>query len=220
MSIHTFESILPVPGVKLPVRAIVVQEGKRVILISPIGFDEEQVHKIRALGEVTDIVEPNLYHHVYLSPAMKLFPKATIWGSPGFKEKRPDVQWKILTKDAWPHADILQMHFLEGAPNFNEVDFFHPATRTLIVMDLCFNMKQPAGWAAPMLKLLGNYDGLAVSRVFKFLTKDKSAMKNSIQKVLQWDFDRIIMGHGEVVESNGKPQLMEVLKKRDLLPNG
>ena len=34
-------------------------------------------------------------------------------------------------------------------------------------------------------------------------------MKASIQQVLEWDFDRIIVGHGEVVETGGKEALRQ-----------
>ena len=34
--------------------------------------------------------------------------------------------------------------------------------------------------------------------------KDKAAFQKSIDHILGWDFDRIIIAHGNIVEINGK----------------
>jgi hypothetical protein len=34
-------------------------------------------------------------------------------------------------------------------------------------------------------------------------------MRHSIDQILSWDFDRIVVGHGEVVESGGHKKLEE-----------
>jgi hypothetical protein len=40
-----------------------------------------------------------------------------------------------------------------------------------------------------------------------FLIKDKRAMRESIDRILEWDFDRVIMAHGQVVERDGRDLL-------------
>jgi hypothetical protein len=39
------------------------------------------------------------------------------------------------------------------------------------------------------------------------LIKDKRAMRKSIDRILEWDFDRVIMAHGQVVERDGRDLL-------------
>ncbi len=35
-------------------------------------------------------------------------------------------------------------------------------------------------------------------------TKDKEHVKESVEKVLTWDFERVIMAHGSIIEHGGK----------------
>ncbi|MEH2243170.1 hypothetical protein [Nostoc sp.] len=55
-------------------------------------------------------------------------------------------------------------------------------------------------------KLLGAYNQLRPSLLEKFATPDKVKVKWSIQQLLTWDFERVIMAHGSIIEQNGKPQ--------------
>ena len=42
--------------------------------------------------------------------------------------------------------------------------------------------------------------------------KDKAAFQRSVEALTKWDYDRIIVGHGEIVETDGKRQLTGALK--------
>jgi hypothetical protein len=86
------------------------------------------------------------------------------------------------------------------------------------VGDLCFNLHRPTGWAAPIaLRLLGNYDRFAISRSFWFFVKNKARFKHSVAKIFEWDFERIAMSHGEVIEKDGKSLLKKALQASGLL---
>ena len=50
-----------------------------------------------------------------------------------------------------------------------------------------------------------------MTRVFRFMIKDRAAFHASLQKMFAWDFDRIICGHNEVVEKDGKAKLRQAL---------
>ncbi|MCC0178927.1 hypothetical protein I4641_18325 [Waterburya agarophytonicola K14] len=43
----------------------------------------------------------------------------------------------------------------------------------------------------------------------KIAVKDQQSAKQSIDEILAWDFDRVIMGHGKIVETNAKQQLAD-----------
>lgn len=218
MPIHCFETTFSTPGLKLPARSVLVNEAGRGILFSPIAFSDQQVSQIRSIGEVTDIVAPCLFHHLSVPRSIDLFPKAKIWGVPGFKEKRPDIPWSDVINEAnWPYRDFLEICQLQGVPKMNEAEFFHRPSKTLIATDLIFNMARPAGWLAPiLLRMMGNYDGIAVSRLLGLLTQDKEALQQSLGKVLQWDFDGIVMSHGARIEKGGPEKLRAALRKRGL----
>ena len=85
------------------------------------------------------------------------------------------------------------------------MDFFHRPSRTLILTDLCFfipiNCSRATRLATRMLGILGHF---APSRSFRLSLRDRHAARESLERILAWDFDRIIISHGEIVETGGK----------------
>jgi hypothetical protein len=96
------------------------------------------------------------------------------------------------------------------APYENEVVFFHRASRTLILCDLAFNFGPRA--AAPtrlLMRLLRSYGRFGPSKVDPLLIRDRRAARESLEHILRWDFDRVVVAHGEVLESGGREALRE-----------
>ena len=48
--------------------------------------------------------------------------------------------------------------------------------------------------------------------------KDKSAARRSLGKILEWDFDKIILSHGDLIETNAKERALEAWKKPPSAP--
>ena len=61
--------------------------------------------------------------------------------------------------------------------------------------------------------LTGVLGGVSVSRLIRFLTRDKAAARRSFERVLQWDFNRIVMAHGDVLEQGGPSCLRGALSR-------
>ena len=198
----------------MTVRATLIKTERGSVLISPINFTPQQLSEIRAQGEVIAVIEPNAYHNLWATEARSLFPRATLWSVPGYEKRHPNLNPdKILTRDPWPYEADLKLKLLEGAPKLNEVVFYHPKTSTLIVTDLLFNMKNPKGLLAPiMFRIMGAYKKLAVSNLWKRFTEDKDKFRASISEILKWDFNRLVMAHGSIIESQAKPKLESALK--------
>ena len=89
----------------------------------------------------------------------------------------------------------------------------HLPSRTLIVADLVFNFRpEEKGWDRFFHRYLAGFKRYpGMSRVFRLCIKDRAAFRASMAKILEWDFDRIIVGHGEVIENNGKALLRRAL---------
>lgn len=216
-----FESMLRMPLglVMLPLRCTLVKTASAVIMISPIDFTAQQLQEIADFGKVTDVVAPSLIHHLFVKKALQKFKNVNLWGPPGCQEKRPDLPWThIFERDPWPHTQNIEALLIAGAPKLNEMAFFDKTSRTLIVVDFCFNLLNPQGWCAPvMLRLLGTYKKFGVSRIVKRFLVDKEAFLTSTKKLLSWDFEQIAMAHGDLITANGKFKLMESLRERKLL---
>jgi hypothetical protein len=214
---HFVEDRLKMPLMELPLRSTAIAlKNKAVVVISPTGNIEQHQKKIDAMGQVEAIVAPNLFHHLFVQKAVELYPNAKVFGANGFAKKRPDIKWDgFLGIDRWPFDEELQLFPIAGMPKFNEFVFLHKASRSLIVTDLCFNLKNMSGIGAFfILSLFGSRNRFAVSRLFAMLVKDKPAFTTSIKKILEADFDRIIMAHGEILAQNAKHVLLEGLAAR------
>jgi len=212
------------PGVRLPVRSTLIQLSSGAVLLSPIEFSEKQIQSIRELTPVTDIVAPNLHHNKFLAGAARRFPGSTFWAAPGMKEKHPElVIHKVLGESVWPFRGELEILELHGAPSMNEFVFLDVKNKTLFVTDLVFNIQRPIGlFSGLFFRSFGTYKRFAVSKLWLKFVKNREAFQKSLEKMLEWDFERIVMAHGEVLEStpevSAKQRLVASLVERGFLP--
>ena len=55
------------------------------------------------------------------------------------------------------------------------------------------------------------YGSLGTPRSLRVTTRNRRAARYVVKRILDWDFDRIIVGHGEVVESGGKAAFVRAM---------
>lgn len=203
---------------KLPIKMTLVRTKAGVVLISPVPKVEDFKTELGSLGVVTDIVAPNLFHHLGIRGAAKLYPEAKIWGAKGFKEKRPNIHWfcEIPSKD-WCLDDELLVIPIQGMPKVNEVVLLHRPSKTLIVSDFCFNHIHGSGFGNWLVfHLFGTYRRFAVSKLFLKMINDKDLFAYSVQNLLREDFENIVVPHGEDIVSGGKELLKKALEERNI----
>ena len=132
---------------------------------------------------------------------------AALVASPGLAKKRRDLAFDRTLGDVsepeWA-GDLDQVVFpIRG--NYLEVVFLHRSSRTLILTDLCFQIPADRGLVTSVLaRAFGYYERFAVSRLLKLMLADRAAARQALERILAWDFDRVIIAHGEIVESGGK----------------
>lgn len=184
----------------------------RLLLHSPVALEPELRGQLDSIGRVCFAVAPNRVHHLYAGEVARAYPGARLWVAPGLERKRPDLVFEAVLNDDAPEewrGEIGQV-FFRGRPYENEVAFFHRPSRTLILCDLAFNFGPRA--AAPtrlLMKLLRSYGRLAPSTLDPLLIRDRRAARESLERILAWDFDRIIVAHGDVLESGGHEVLRQ-----------
>jgi hypothetical protein len=84
--------------------------------------------------------------------------------------------------------------------------FFHRSSSTLIVADLVMNppvSKDMAPGARLVWRLEGLHGEPGTSRSVRVSTRNRRAARHSVERILEWDFDRIVLGHGRNVETGG-----------------
>lgn len=203
-----------VPGMQLGVRmtAVRLADGG-VWLHSPVELDAALRKEVEALGPVRAIVAPNKVHHLYVEGAQRAFPQARSFAAAGLPEKRDDLAFdEVLTETApalW--AEQIDQLAYEGAPHMGEVVFFHRASRSLIATDVVFRMCQGGLLLRGYLALTRSFGRLSQTGIIRLVTRDRAAARASRDRILSWDFDRVIMSHGEVLETGGHAAFREAL---------
>lgn len=213
-----YETELKMPLMRLPVRSTLVSLATGKVLLSP--GSKLSVERLREMTGVTDIVGPSLFHCAGVPKAGAVHPAAKLWAAPGGRERKPKTNWSgELTKEVWPYQEELPFVVMDGMPEVAEAVFIHKKSRSLIVCDLCFNMRGIKGIGPRIiLGLFGTYDRFGVSRFFARFIKDKSAFEKSLNVLFSHDFDNIIVGHGANVTGGGRELLLRGLAERGLKP--
>ena len=202
---------------KFDIRMTVLRlQSGGLLLHSPIAIDETIKDELNQLGIVEHIVAPNCFHHLYASRAKQLFPDAMLWASPGLRDKRNDINFDAVINEQQPDwGNTVEFRFIAGMPVLNEVVFFHKPSRSLICSDLVFNIQKGSNvFIRSLWRLFGVWKTLGQSRSWRFMVKNREEVTSSINSVLQWKFERVIMAHGDIVECD-RYGLYEVLKKKN-----
>jgi hypothetical protein len=210
------EGIVRLPGgARMPVRMSVVRlSGGGLVLISPIALSDQLTSELSALGPVEHIVAPNRLHHLFLADCMARFPDAQVHGAPGLAAKRPDVRFQhTLGVETATFDSELHALLIAGAPSISEVVLFHVPTRTLLVTDLVFHLRQSYGWMSALIfTLMGVRGRLAQSRAWRFVIEDRQAVASSVDRLLSLPFERLVPAHGEIVEGEARTALARALR--------
>ena len=175
---------------------------------SPINPDEELRKQLDSLGIVKFIIAPNRQHHFFIRDFIAAYPDALLFGSTDLPQKFPDIPFDgVLGEQPEPGwSDDLDQVPIHGNIFHDEVVFFHRQSRTLIVTDLCISghPEQPP-FTRFVLWLGGVYQNPAPLLDVKLAYLDKKAARSSLKKVMDWDFERMILAHGHLINSGAKP---------------
>jgi hypothetical protein len=186
----------------------------RVVIHSTAPFTAEDLAAIRAFGEPGWLVDATLLHDTFAKEG-----RAALTGMPylaprGFGEVS-GVATMPLEPAPSEWAGEIEVLKLEGTKK-KEHALFHRRSRTLVVADLFFSFPpETRGWAGFFARrVMGLPPSLfGVSRFFRFLISDKQAFARSVTKMLEWDFDRVIVAHREPVVGGAKSAVREALRK-------
>lgn len=211
--LFTIDHDLKVGPVDFGTRTTVVRlAGGGLVLHSPGPLEDLRAAGVEELGEVVAIVAPNLFHHFFVGECANHFSAARVFAPQGLAEKCPDVRVdETLEREApalW--RGQLEQVALAGAPKVAETLFFHRASKTLLVTDLVFNFQHSDSlFTRLLMRLMGAWQRFGPSRLFKTMLRDKAAARAAIDEVLRWDFDRVIVTHGEICETGGRETLRD-----------
>lgn len=204
--VHVVEAPFRFFGVEIGVRMTVLETRDGVLVHSPIGVDPASL-------ELTPrwVMAPNRLHHLFIGPWIEA--GAAAWAAPGLPEKRPDLDFAgVLDGSSQPFGDDLHVVPLACFPLTREVVVLHRPSRTLVVTDLVVHFTPRAPWLtrAAMAMALA-YPGCSTS-VLERVGFHREVARREMRGLLELDFDRLVMAHGEVIETGGKEALRGAMR--------
>ncbi|KAK5713519.1 hypothetical protein LTR15_011219 [Elasticomyces elasticus] len=184
-------------------------------------------------GQIKYITALDQEHHIFLSPWHEAFPDAKVIAPetlPAYRSKQnypeiPKENWVLFRKNqpqTWKVGEEFDSEFdseYVSAHQNQEIVFNHRPTRTLIQADLLFNLPateqhSKAGVSATsglLTKLfvgINNTKGEATWQKrfiwYAISSGDRTGFNKSVGRINQWDFERIVPCHGDVIEKGGK----------------
>lgn len=196
-------------GIELGGRMTVIRlSSGDLILHSPVAITHEIRSSLNEIGVVKYIVAPNKFHHLHIGSYITCYPEALLYAARGLSEKRQDIDIHGVLPDDAPSEwnGEVELLLVEGIPVFNEVVFYHPGSKSVVFTDLIFNYRDDLSLGTKIFAWLdGVYGKPGVSLLIrKFMIRDREKLRNSVNEILLWDFDRVLVPHKDIIESGGK----------------
>ncbi|OUS12288.1 methanol oxidase [Gammaproteobacteria bacterium 53_120_T64] len=211
--IWAHEDSMRLPGMTLRLRMTVIELADGGLWVhSPTAHSPQLADEIHDLGAVQYIVGASNGHNLWLAQWQAAYPDATLYVSAAIPKKLKLSDYKILddsTENIW--ASDLDHEYMAGVPLFNESVFLHRASQSFIVSDLIQNHSDDrasglSGLAAKCIYEPIGFKDICVAPPLRmrFMIKDKEKFATSIQRIQDWDFNKIIVSHGDIIEKNAQ----------------
>jgi Domain of unknown function (DUF4336) len=200
-------------GFHYPTRMAIIRLSDGGLFISsPIRLSSSLRAEVDAVGQVRHIIAPNSLHHLFLPEWKRAYPEAKVYAPPGLRRKREDIVFdadlgSAPSPDWVKEIDQVLMH---GNIITTEVVFFHVKSGTVLFTDLIQQLPVNliSGWRAVVAKLdLMVEREPSVPRKFRYAFTNRRAARESLEHVLAWPAEKVLMAHGTPVEKDARAYL-------------
>ena len=173
---------------------------------SPLVSSEDDADELRRLGPVRYLVSPTPLHSWRVKDSAKFFPDAECWGPPSVRNNRGEFPHTLNDRPPLGWSDDLDQLVFRGSFVSNEVYFLHMASRTAILGDFIqrYPMRPGNRLYNTSMKMLGVLNGGVPIDVKLTFAGGFARGRASLAKLLAWDFDKLILAHGDCVEHDAK----------------
>jgi hypothetical protein len=189
---------------------IIKLDNGDLFIHDPCEIDDLVKHEIDAIGEVKYIIAPGSYHHLFVADFQMKYPNAETFLCPGLERKRPDIKFDWILGNMPDHrwGNALEQVVVQGTKYIWEVAFFHKPTKTLILVDLLENIGDDYRHSASRLLrfwwkvVFRMWNNPKPAPEYQVGWGRKNIVKNGLDRILSWKANRVILAHGELIESN------------------
>lgn len=203
------------PGLKMPfpTRMTILRLAQGLLVHSPTELTAGLRAQVEALGAVRWIIGPNRIHYWWIPQWREAFPAAEVFLAPRIREQAGGhIGFEARTLDGtggYPWDGEVDTLPVAGG-YMTEVEFFHRASRTLILTDLIenFEPRKLSFWMRLLTWLGGVLDPHgSMPRDMRVGFSDKAELRRAIETMIGWAPERIILAHGRWYEANGAAEL-------------
>ncbi len=203
-------------GARVNARMTVIKlQSGQLLLHSPCAFDEALAVEIAALGPVAAIIAPGNFHWLHVKSCQEAFPDAVTYVCPGTEKRAKGIVFDEVLGDEAPAlwAGELSQVELQGTRVMREVAFLHHESKTLILVDLVENVTAATPGTNWFLRLvfraIGMWNTPLPAPEYRFAWGDKALVRRGLERILAWDFDRVILSHGDLITRDAKRVVTE-----------
>lgn len=205
--VWSLERHLRMPGGPLlPTRTTIVRlSSGGLALISPPPPHPETFAAIDALGSVEVLLAPNSFHYLYVTDATRVYPRAKLYLAPGLQARVAALPpgLDLATQSLSPDFD---QAILDSGRGIAEAILFHRPSRILLLTDCAFNLVHLEHASDRLFwRLFGVPREFGPSRTARMmLLSSRQRTAEALRQVLAWPFERILVAHGEVVQTDSR----------------
>ncbi len=220
----THDFIQPFLGIAFPTRMTLARLPDGTLWMhAPGPIDDALAAEIATRGEVAHLVTPSNFHDSHLHTAAARYPEASVSAPPKLEGGATKLDC-VLGRDPVPWSDAIAAIPLAGIDRMAETVFLHRASDTLVCTDLLMHGGDGGdgddggvggggglGFQVAM-RLEGAWKRLSCPRLVKYvLMTDRAVARKSVEAVLEWAPERIVLAHGRCVERDGAAVLARAM---------
>lgn len=191
--------------------AVIRFASDQLMLHSPCEITPTIAEATSALGHVAHIVAPGNFHNMYTATAQAAFPQAKTSICPGVERRNPSLKYDGVLDDGAPEEWLgeIDQVLVQGTRIMREVAMFHRPSRTLLLVDLIENFTDATPHIGGMLKfwfkyVLRMWNSPRPAPEYRMGWIDHQAAAKSLRRILAWDFQRIVLAHGDLIDRNAR----------------
>lgn len=198
-------------GARLRARTTVVRlDDGSLLLHTPAPPTDALAEQLRALGPVRWLVVPNCWHQLGAPAAAARFPEAKLVGPASALARNAALRLDVdIHGGRWceqvPELEALPLH---GVPFWDETVLYHRPTQTLLGADIVCSAGASDHWTWRLgARLTGCYARARVPPDARSKIVDKAAAARSLHAMLERPAQRLIIGHGDIIEKGCRDEL-------------
>jgi hypothetical protein len=200
-------------GVRLRARTTIVRlEDGGLLLHTPPPPTDALAEALRPLGPVRWLVVPNCWHHLAAPAAAARFREARLVGPASALRRNQSLKFDVDLHDGQfgelvPELETLP---LVGVPFWDETVLYHRPTQTLLGADIVCSAGADDHFTWRFgARVTGCYERVRVPPDARKKLEDKPATARSLRAMLERPAQRLIIGHGDIIEDGWQDRLAQ-----------